>query len=160
MTGSATVKLFALGLLVSAAAACAPIVATNGNLVEPDRLADLHEGTSNKSDVANTLGTPTATGTLDSNTWYYIGQRTEKVAFYAPEVVERKVVAFHFDDSSILRKIDQLDLSAGQEVDIVSRTTPTAGKDLGFLEQMLGNVGRFSGSKGGQGSQGPGAPHS
>jgi len=103
MTGSATVKLFALGLLVSAATSCSPIVATNGNIVEADRLADIHEGTSNKSDVANALGTPSATGTLDTNTWYYIGQRTEKVAFMAPEVVERKVVVFHFDDSNTLR---------------------------------------------------------
>ena len=160
MTGSASVKLFALGLLVSAAAGCSPIVATHGNIVEPERLGEIHEGVSTKSDVANTLGTPTATGTLDPNTWYYIGQRTEKVAFFAPEVVERKVVAFHFDESGMLRKLEQLDLSAGQEVDFVSRTTPTAGKDLGFLEQMLGNVGRFSGAKGGPGSQGPGAPHS
>jgi outer membrane protein assembly factor BamE (lipoprotein component of BamABCDE complex) len=135
-------------------------VATNGNIVEADRLADIHEGTSNKSDVANALGTPSATGTLDTNTWYYIGQRTEKVAFMAPEVVERKVVVFHFDDSNTLRKIEQVDLSAGQDVDFVSRTTPTAGKDLGFLEQMLSNVGRFSGGKNGPGGQGPGAPHS
>lgn len=123
MTGSATVKLFALGLLVSAAAGCSPIVATHGNIVEAERLGEIHEGTSNKSDVANTLGTPTATGTLDPNTWYYIGQRTEKVAFFAPDVVERKVVVFHFDESSVLRKIDQVDLAAGQDIDIVSRTT-------------------------------------
>ncbi len=157
MTGSASVKLFALGLLVSAASGCSPIVATHGNLVEPYRLADIHPDVSNKSDVANTLGTPTAAGTLDPNTWYYIGQRTEKIAFLAPEIVERKVVVFHFDGTGIVRKIDQLDLAAGEDVDIVSRTTPTAGKDLGFLEQMLGNVGRFSGGKGGAG---PGVPGS
>ena len=75
-------------------------------------------------------------------------------------MVERKVVVFHFDESSVLRKIDQVDLAAGQDIDIVSRTTPTAGKDLSFLEQMLGNVGRFSGAKSGPGGQGPGAPHS
>ncbi len=145
---------------MSATAACSPIVATHGNLVETERLADIHEGTSNKNDVANALGTPTSTGTLDTDTWYYIGQRTEKVAFFAPEITERKVVVFHFDDSGTLRKIDQLDLAAGEDIDFVSRTTPTAGKDLGFLEQMLGNVGRFSGNKGGAGNQGPGAPRS
>jgi len=153
MTGSASVKFFALGLLVSAAVGCSPMVATHGNVVEADRLAAIHEGSSTKSDVADGLGTPTATGTLDPNTWYYVGQRTEKTAFFAPEVVDRKVVAIHFDPAGIVRKIEQLDLAAGQNIDFVSRTTPTAGKDLSFLEQMLGNVGRFSGGKS---SQAPG----
>jgi hypothetical protein len=29
-------------------------------------------------------------------------------------------------------------------VDIASRTTPTPGNDTNFLQQLLGNVGRFS----------------
>ena len=155
MTGSTTVKLFALGLLISTAAACSPIVAVHGNLVEPDRLAQVQQGVSRKNDVADVLGTPSATGTFDPNVWYYIGQRTEKTAFFAPEITERKVVVLHFDDGGVVRQVDQLDLAAGQDIDIVARATPTAGKDLSFLEQMLGNVGRFSGGKK---SQGPGVP--
>jgi len=155
MTGSTSVKLFALGLLVSTAAACSPVLAVHGNLVEPDRLSQVQQGVSRKNDVADVLGTPSATGTFDPNTWYYIGQRTEKVAFMAPEVTERKVVVVRFDDGGVVREVQQLDLSAGQEVDIVSRSTPTAGKDLSFLEQILGNVGRFSGGKK---TQGPGVP--
>jgi len=155
MTGSTTVKLFALGLLVSAASACSPMVAVHGNLVEPDRLAQIQQGLSRKSDVADVLGTPSATGTFDPNVWYYIGQRTEKLAFFKPEITERKVVVVRFDESGVVRQVEQLDLAAGQDIDIVSRSTPTAGKDITFLEQMLGNVGRFSGTKKGQG---PGVP--
>ena len=150
MTRSASVKFFALGLLASATVGCAPMVASHGNMVEAERLATIHEGSSTKADVADGLGTPTATGTLDPNTWYYVGQRTEKTAFLAPEIVDRKVVAIHFDQGGIVRKIDQLDLAAGQDIDFVSRSTPTAGKDLGVLEQLLGNVGRFSGTKSAQ----------
>ncbi|MEI8395246.1 MAG: outer membrane protein assembly factor BamE [Rhodospirillaceae bacterium] len=151
MTGSTSVKPYALALLLAAATACTPIVTMHGNLVEADRLAEIHEGTSQKNDVATTLGTPTATGTFDGSTWYYIGQRTEKVGFLAPEIVDRKVVTVHFDARGVVNKIEQADLTAGQELEIVSRATPTAGKDLGFLEQMLGNVGRFSGGKKAQG---------
>ena len=147
MTGSAAVKLFAIGLLISTAAACSPIVAIHGNFVEPERLEQVHEGISRKADIADMLGTPTATGTFDPNVWYYIGQRTEKVAFYPPEVVERQVLAMHFDEGGVLRKLEKLDAAAGQDISIVERTTPTAGKDLSFLEQMLGNVGRFSSGK-------------
>ena len=63
MTGSAAVKLFAIGLLISTAAACSPIVAIHGNFVEPERLEQVHEGISRKADIADMLGTPTATST-------------------------------------------------------------------------------------------------
>ena len=156
MTGSTSVKLFALGLVALTASACSPITAVHGNLVEPDRLASVHEGVSRQAEVADLLGSPTAKGTFDPNIWYYIGQRTEKIAFLAPQAVERKVVVVRFDATGVVRKIEELDLESGQDIDIVSRATPTAGKDMTFMEQMLSNVGRFSGSKK---SQGPGAPN-
>lgn len=36
-----------------------------------------------------------------------------------------------------------MDKSAGRELDIVDRETPTPGKDESILQQMLGNLGRF-----------------
>lgn len=36
-----------------------------------------------------------------------------------------------------------MDKSAGREIDIVDRETPTPGKDETILQQMLGNLGRF-----------------
>ena len=147
MTGSTTVKLFAISLLISTASACAPIVAVHGNFVEPERLEQIHEGISRKADIADILGTPTAGGTFDPNVWYYVGQRTEKVAFYPPTVVDRQVLVMHFGDAGVVQKIEKLDATTGVDVAIIDRTTPTAGKDLSFLEQMLGNVGRFSGNK-------------
>jgi hypothetical protein len=40
--------------------------------------------------------------------------------------------------------VEQLDASAGQDVDPVARITPTSGHDLTVLEQVMGNVGRFN----------------
>ena len=99
--------------------------------------------------MAVTLGTPSTVGTFDENTWYYIGARTEKTAFFQPEVVERKVVVVRFDENGTVADIQELDQSAGQQVELVERTTPTAGRDMNFIEQMLGNIGRFSGGQGG-----------
>ena len=147
MPGSAAVKLFAISLLISVTAACAPIVAVHGNYVEAERMAQIHEGISRKADITDLLGTPTAVATFDPTLWYYIGQRTEKVAFYPPEVVDREILALHFDAGGTLRQVEKLDASAGREIALEERTTPTAGKDLSFLEQILGNVGRFSGTK-------------
>ena len=105
---------FAAGLLVAAAlTACTPRVATRGNLVEDYRLEQVHTGTSTKADVATILGTPTTVSTFDDNVWYYIGQRVETVAFYAPEVTKRRVLRMQFDPSSgVLQDLKQLDLKA------------------------------------------------
>jgi hypothetical protein len=41
-------------------------------------------------------------------------------------------------------------------VAVASRTTPTPGNEASFLQQLLGNVGRFN-PGGGMGSTGPGS---
>jgi len=155
MTGSTLTRWFALLLVAAVSAACSPIIATRGNLVDDDRLGALREGVSRTDDVEAALGTPTAKGTFNPNIWYYIGQRTEKIAFFNPDVVERKIVVFHFDGSGVLRQVEKVDPDSGNEVEVVDRVTPTAGKDMTFLQQLLGNVGRFGGVKK---SSGPGVP--
>ncbi|MCG5239168.1 outer membrane protein assembly factor BamE [Azospirillum doebereinerae] len=127
-----------------AASGCAPTVATRGNLTDPELVAELQPGQSRRDDVAAVLGTPTSVGTFDPNVWYYIGQKTEKTAFFQPEVVERRVVIVRFDDAGTVREIKKLDKSNGQDIEMVDRSTPTAGREMSFLEQMMGNVGRFS----------------
>lgn len=154
MVRSIKYRLLALGLLGFSLGACAPTVATRGNLTDAERLADIRVGTSTREDVAGLLGTPSSTGTFNEDVWYYIGQRTEKTAFFKPSVIERKVVTVHFNKQGVVEKIDQLGKDDGQEVEMVDRRTATAGRDLNFLEQILGNVGRFPGAK----SAGPQQP--
>ncbi|HYD32369.1 MAG TPA: outer membrane protein assembly factor BamE [Azospirillaceae bacterium] len=146
-------RLLALGLVSVALAACAPTVATRGNLVDDDRLASVRTGVSTRDEVAQNLGTPSATGTFDEQTWYYIGQRTEKTAFFQPEVTDRRVVVVHFDTAGVVDEVKTIGMDEAREVEVVDRTTPTAGHQLTLLEQMLGNVGKFSPST--RGARGP-----
>jgi len=149
-----TLAAAALGLSL---AACAPTVDTRGHLADAMTVHQIQPGVSTRDDVYAVLGTPSTTGTFDQNTWYYIGTRTEKVAFFAPDVIERKVVVIRFDDAGTVQDIQELGRDDGREVELVDRTTPTAGRDLGVLEQMLGNIGRFSGANRGTGRM-PGSP--
>lgn len=144
MTRSTPSTLFALALLGVAATACAPTVATRGNMADPERIAEIQAGASRREDVATVLGTPTSVATFDPNVWYYIGQKTEKTAFFKPDVVERRVVVVKFDDAGVVRELKTYDKDAGQDIEMVDRATPTHGREMSFLEQMLGNVGRFS----------------
>ncbi len=102
-------------------------------------------------DVIQLLGSPSTTATFDDETWYYISQRTETVAFYAPETTDQKVLALKFDKAGLLKDMQTYTLKDGRAIAMVDRKTPTAGKELTLIEQVFGNIGKFS-----SGPSGPG----
>jgi hypothetical protein len=52
--------------------------------------------------------------------------------------------------------VDHKILEDGKEVTPVARATPAPGRELSFLEQLIGNLGKFNGSSGGGASGGGG----
>jgi len=148
-------------LLIAGAAACAPVVATRGNLIDDERFAQIAVGRSSANDVAIVFGSPTTVSTFDQLTWYYIGQRTEKTAFFDPDIIERRVVKVVFNQTGIVQQVEDLTLDDAQAVELVERETPTLGRRMTVMEQLLGNFGRFntpqstSPGRGGPGQRGP-----
>lgn len=136
--------LAAAGACALAAAACSPIADNRGHMVDPVDLSQLTPGVSTANDVTAVLGSPTTVGTFDDNNWYYIGQRIERLAFFEPEVTERRVVVVRFAENGTLQTIEELNAEDGLDVEMVSRETPTRGREIGFFEQMFGNLGRFT----------------
>jgi len=59
--------LFPILFIVLFATACAPTLATRGNMVDSDDLATITIGESNKGDVRNVLGSPTTTAPLNDD---------------------------------------------------------------------------------------------
>lgn len=133
---------FVVALLL---AGCSPIVASRGNMPPPEALEQIQVGRHTRADIATLLGSPTNVATFNDRAWYYVSQRAESFAFFAPEVVEQKVVIVRFDDSGRVSGIETRNKDAAQEVDQVSRTTPTAGHSMTVLEQLFGNIGQFGG---------------
>lgn len=135
----------ALAALVSLSiGGCTPTVDQRGNLPHPDLLAQIEPGKSSREDVLSALGTPSTTMTYGGETWHYISAKTEKVAFFEPDVLDRKVISVVFDDNGIVSDIATRGLEDGRDISTVERITPTAGKEMSILEQLIGNVGRFS----------------
>ena len=77
-------------------------------------------------------------------TWLYVSAKTETVSFFKPEEKERTVISVNFDKTGKVKDVVKRSLADGKEIDTVSRETPSAGKEMSLLEQLLGNVGRFS----------------
>lgn len=135
--------LFAAGLS-ALLAACAPKVDVRGNMPDPERLAEIAPGEMSRQEVREILGTPSSVAVFDQETWFYVSQKTETLAFFEPEIKERKVVILKFDPQGMVSDIRTLSAKDGKKIMPIDRKTPTAGSEFGFIEQIFGNIGRFN----------------
>jgi len=127
-----------------------------GNKVDDEVLSQLVPGTSTRADVTALIGSPSARAAFDDNTWFYIGEVTKPVIGATNAVLDQKVVVVTFDAQGVLRGIERKSQDDAVDVAVVSAATPAPGNQATFLQQLLGNVGRFSPlpeSGGGQGGR-------
>jgi outer membrane protein assembly factor BamE (lipoprotein component of BamABCDE complex) len=139
-------RLAAVLLACALAAACSVVEAPRtlrGAQVDPDELKQLVVGTSTKKDVESLIGSPTTKGTFDDR-WIYISQTTHTRIGQLPGVDKQDVVVLSFDEGGVLRDMEQRGLKEARSVSMVSRTTPSPGSEASFMQQLLGNVGRFN----------------
>ncbi|OFW88722.1 MAG: hypothetical protein A3J37_03340 [Alphaproteobacteria bacterium RIFCSPHIGHO2_12_FULL_45_9] len=131
-------------LSFTALAGCTPMTATRGNMLEEYQLKEVLPGIDGKDDVVRKIGSPTTISTFDENTWYYMGQKTKKKGIMDPKVVDEKIVIITFAaaDGKVLTVAEQK--NGREQIPIVQRTTPVSGNDFTFIQQMLGNVGKFN----------------
>jgi outer membrane protein assembly factor BamE (lipoprotein component of BamABCDE complex) len=83
------------------------------------------------------LGTPSTVATISGEVFYYISQRSEQTAFMPQRVVDQRVVAVYFDRNRRVERLADYRLKDGRVFDFVSRTTPTGGKDVAYLNAMF-----------------------
>jgi|SRR5215469_13058600 len=154
--------LLVLFTSVSALASCAPSVEQRGNLPAAEKLSEIHAGSTTKDEVVKILGTPSSVSVFNNDkSWYYISRRTAQTAFFEPAVLDQQVYIVRFDDQGVVKTVDHKVFDDGKEITPVARATPAPGRELSFLEQLIGNLGKFNGSSGsagnssGGGTQGP-----
>ncbi|PHS79108.1 MAG: cell envelope protein SmpA [Rhodospirillaceae bacterium] len=143
-TNIKTKVLISAVVVVLGLSACAPRVATRGNELQMEDVAKITVGTHTKNNVYETLGSPSSMSNFGEDTWYYISQITETTAFLAPEIKERQIVEIRFDGKGMVTYVDVVDTEMAQEIVPAEGETPTAGNSLGFIDQMISNLGRFN----------------
>lgn len=113
---------------------------THGHVIDQESIDMVPVGSS-REQVLLTLGTPSTTATFDNEVFYYISQtRVRPVAFMNPRVQDQRVLAVYFGPDGRVATISNYGLQDGKVFDFASRTTPTAGKDQTFINQMLMGV--------------------
>jgi len=129
---SALVLALAMGL-----GGCFSETYHRGYLVPDGALQQIPLGAT-KEQVLIVLGTPSTVATVRGEVFYYISQRAEKqVAFMPQEVVAQRVVAVYFDKDQRVERLADYRLKDGRVFDFISRTTPSAGKEQGYLTYLF-----------------------
>lgn len=123
--------------------ACAPTRSVHGNILQEQQVATVQTGTDTQTDVLRKLGSPTTKAPFDDNVWYYMGQETEKRGILDDQVKNEHVVVVMFDDAGIVKSVQNVD-NHRIEIPYEREKTPTSGNEITVLQQLLGNVGKFS----------------
>ena len=133
-----------LGAMVSGCSLVEAPKQLRGNRVDADQIKELVPGTSTRADATSLLGSPTAKATFDDNTWIYIGEVTRTRVGRAPGILQQDVVVLNFDGGGVLRGVKRLNQDDSRNVSVVNRSTPSPGSEASFMQQLLGNVGKFN----------------
>ena len=129
---------FALPALAAALLiGCTPVVNQRGYLADPVGEAGIKIGTDTKTTIQERLGDPSTEATFGGDAWYYISSREKQVAFFDPTIETRAVMAVHFDKDGKVTDIKHYGLKDGHVVAFESRTTPTPGREITFLQQLF-----------------------
>ena len=87
------------------------------------------------------LGTPSTVATVSGEAFYYISQRAERpVSFMPTTVTDQRVIAIYFDRDRRVQRVAAYGIKDGKAFDFISRTTPTAGSDLDFINGLLNTI--------------------
>ena len=136
---------FKLSLILTLLTAGCAVIDNRGHKVDPDQLAKIKVGSSNKEQVLEVLGTPSFVSTFGNKTWFYMSEITQTRAFFSPTVLKSNVTRIEFNDQGYVVALDSLTEKDKQVVSHIRRTTPTSGHEFSAIEQLFGNVGRFNG---------------
>ncbi|MEL6664432.1 MAG: outer membrane protein assembly factor BamE [Pseudomonadota bacterium] len=118
-----------------------PITSFNGYVADDALPVEMEPGIDTRTSVLARLGSPSTKSVFDDNTWYYMTTQKGQLAFYRPRVTNRTIIGIRFNDTDVVEEVLEYDITDGEVINYASRETPTLGRQLTFLEQLLGSIG-------------------
>ena len=138
-----SISLTALAALAALSlSACAPTMTHHGYLaIDARPSTDIKVGES-QATILDKFGAPSQTSIYDPQEWYYIDQVSMKMTYKQPHVTARSVTIVDFDKATqTVSDVRTLSLADGRDLTPDPHKTPTRGRQLTALEQVLGTVG-------------------
>ncbi len=141
----ARVALAALaGIAVLGAAGCGATVNKRGYLPDPGKSQAIRVGVDTKSSLEANLGSPSTTSTFSDNRWYYISSTQKDELFFRPQETDRQIMVVSFGPDERVTGVEYVGLDQARQIAFSDAETPARGRELTFLQQIFGNVGRGS----------------
>lgn len=136
---------------------CGDHTIRQGHLFQDEDLAQIRAGMG-KDQVVLALGTPDTQSVAGGTpVYYYISTTAEQpMAFMAPSVTDRRVVAVYFNNKDRVEQIANYGLKDGKVFDFVKRETPSYSRDQGLLKELFRDIGAAPAIPGASGNRGPG----
>ncbi|MEE9330101.1 MAG: outer membrane protein assembly factor BamE [Parvularculaceae bacterium] len=150
-------RILVLAAVAALMSACVSTRAHHGYVVElGEEEVTAEIGLDTRESVLARYGEPSVRPALNDNTWYYITMTDNARAFFNTQTTTRTITAVNFQPDGTVAAIEIVELVDGEELALVDRETPTRGKELTFMQQLIGSVGRLPapGAEGGA----PGGP--
>lgn len=139
-------SLMQMGVMVGglvALGACAPTYRSHGYIPPDEDLDQIVVGVDTRSTVEDVVGSPSSAGVLNEGGFFYVRSRVRTFGPTRPREVERQVLAISFDGDDVVQNIERFGLEDGRVVALERRVTDNGVTNLGFLRQLLGNIGNF-----------------
>ncbi len=124
-----------------ASGACTALYDDYGYAPSDAELAEIKVGVDTRETVAEAVGAPSSSGVLRDSGYYYVSQRTETFLYQEPKIIDRQVVAVSFNSNGVVTNVERFGLQDGEVVALSRRVTTSNVQGLGFLRQLIGNVG-------------------
>lgn len=132
------VALAVVMLLVS----CSASYRTHGYVPPDYELSEITVGRDTRESVAEAIGHPRTDGLTGDGSWYYVQSRYRHWAYQAPKEVEREILVITFNRAGVVSNVERFGMEDGRVIVLERRVTETAGGDISFIQQLMGNAAR------------------
>ncbi len=130
-------------LILGAMVACTEVYRNHGYVPSDDKLSNVVVGVDTRASVEETLGGPITGGDSKAESFYYISSRWLHYGLSQPKPTSRQIVAINFNSLDVVKNISRYGLSDGQVVVLSRRVTAGGTKEVDFITQLMGNIGRI-----------------
>jgi outer membrane protein assembly factor BamE (lipoprotein component of BamABCDE complex) len=116
---------------------------TAGYMTDSAMINAVQLGVADKAKVQEIMGSPSSKSSFGNETWYYVQQKTNRVAFFAPEITDQDVIAIRFNAAGVVDNIQRKGMGDSKNVAVAQDETRTEGRSITVWQQLLGNLGRY-----------------
>ncbi len=143
LMNSTTKTILIITIAALALGACSSRKFVRGYMADEEVIGSIKPQVDTHDSVQQMMGSPSSVATFDNNNWYYYSKKSESLAFFKEDITELNIIAVRFDTDGYVTAIDRYSIDNLNNVDPVGQTTRTHGRELSFIQELFGNIGRF-----------------